>query len=176
MNSRTNPLENLLFPKEYDDSQEAIRLQLLEQYKLFVQTSESLVSRRQTVNTFFLSINSALLASIGILGRELLAIYFGGVVLLILGITGFILCIAWRRLVNSYRQLNTAKFQIIHLLEERLPASLFKAEWKALGEGKDKKKYNPFTKIEAMIPIIFCVLYGGCLLVGSLILLKIVKW
>ena len=87
MNSRTNPLENLLFPKEYDDSQEAIRLQLLEQYKLFVQTSESLVSRRQTVNTFFLSINSALLASIGILGRELLAIYFGGVVLLILGIT-----------------------------------------------------------------------------------------
>ena len=35
---------------------------LLEQYKLFVGTSESLVSRRQQVNTFFLAVNSILLA------------------------------------------------------------------------------------------------------------------
>lgn len=43
---------------------------LLEQYKLFVGTSEALVLRRQNVNTFFLSVNSILLAGEGLLLRE----------------------------------------------------------------------------------------------------------
>ena len=40
---------------------------LLKQYELFVGTSESLSSRRQGVNTFFLSVNSIILAAAGIL-------------------------------------------------------------------------------------------------------------
>ena len=40
---------------------------LLKQYELFVGTSESLSSRRQGVNTFFLSANSIILAAAGLL-------------------------------------------------------------------------------------------------------------
>ena len=44
---------------------------------------------------------------------------------------------------------------MIHLLEDQLPASVFKAEWHALGEGKDGKKYVAFTRTERYIPWVF---------------------
>lgn len=43
---------------------------LLAQYRLFVETSEALVVRRQRVNTDFLSVNSLVLAAAGLLLRD----------------------------------------------------------------------------------------------------------
>lgn len=69
-------------------------------------------------------------------------------------------CVAWFFLVHSYRQLNSAKYIVVGALEERLPASPYwKAEWRALGEGKDKAKYWPMTHLEAWIPAIFAAAY-----------------
>ncbi len=42
----------------------------LTQYRLFVETSEAFVVRRQGVNTFFLSVNSIVLAAAGLLLRD----------------------------------------------------------------------------------------------------------
>jgi hypothetical protein len=149
-------LESVLFPSGIDEQN---RSALLEQYKLLVQTSETLVGRRQTVNTFFLSINSLLLAAIGLFAKEGIPGPLTGFGVLALGIAGLVLCVAWRRLVHSYRQLNAGKFEVIHLLEKHLPASVFKAEWEALGAGRDKGKYQPFTRTEAAIPWVFGILY-----------------
>ena len=45
-------------------------------------------------------------------------------------------------------------------MEEKLPSSPYwKAEWKALGEGKSLKKYLPLTKLEQFVPILFAVIY-----------------
>ena len=71
-------------------------------------------------------------------------------------------CVAWGFLLKSYRTLNTAKFKVIGLMEERLPSSPFySAEWKALGEGKNWRKYVPLTPIETVVPVVFgfCYLY-----------------
>lgn len=69
-------------------------------------------------------------------------------------------CGAWFFLVRSYRQLDTAKYTVIGVLEERLPASPYwKAEWKALGEDKDKAKYWPMTHLEQWVPVIFAATY-----------------
>ena len=38
----------------------------MEQYKLFVETSERLVARRQVVNTFFLSVNALAPVRVGV--------------------------------------------------------------------------------------------------------------
>lgn len=43
---------------------------LFEQYKLFVETSERLVARRQVVNTFFLSANALALSALGLIAKE----------------------------------------------------------------------------------------------------------
>lgn len=125
---------------------------LFEQYKLIVGTSEALVSRRQQVNTFFLSINSIILAAIGLLTRENAANDIVGPALFLLGLSGAILCYAWSRMILSFRQLNRGKFDVINALENKLPARMFTAEWDALGRGEDPSKYKPFTRTEIWLP------------------------
>ena len=63
-------LEDLLFPDGPPPAGDRADRSLLEQYRLMVESSEGVVARRQTANTFFLSINSALLIAAGLLFRE----------------------------------------------------------------------------------------------------------
>jgi hypothetical protein len=50
--------------------------------------------------------------------------------------------------------------EVIGALEERLPASIYwHAEWIALGEGKDWRKFLPFTHIEQWVPVLFALVY-----------------
>jgi hypothetical protein len=39
----------------------------------------------------------------------------------------------WYRLVRSYKDLNSAKFKVIHEIEKSLPISPYDAEWEAVG-------------------------------------------
>lgn len=139
---------------------------LLEQYKLFVGTSESLVSRRQQVNTSFLSVNSIILAAAGLIIREKPADSIAAPLLIVLGISGIALCFAWRRMILSFGQLNQGKFDVILALERRLPARVFAAEWVALGQGREPEKYKPFTKTESLTPWIFGALEMLVVLAG----------
>ena len=142
---------------------------LLTQYRLFVETSETLGSRRQGVNTFFLSVNSIMLTIAGLLVRDGTASDLESGALVGLGFGGVTLCFVWLRLITSFRQLSKGKFAVIHALERRLPARVFTAEWVALGCGRDPAKYTPFTSTESRTPLIFGVLQ--ILLVGTGILM-----
>ena len=166
--SDESDFERILFPSGAVFAEEAGQSILFGQYRLFVDSSEKLVARRQTVNTFFLSINALLLSATGFIVKDVPqeGTAFAGV--LTVGVAGILLCITWRTLVRSYGQLNTGKFAVIHALEQHLPAALFKAEWHVLDEGRDKQKYTSFTKTEARIPIVFAVLYSLAML-GSVI-------
>ena len=132
---------------------------LLAQYRLFVQTSEALVVRRQGVNTFFLSVNSVVLAAAGLLLRDGMLSDLESFALICLSLGGGVLCFVWRQLISSYRQLSAGKFMVIHALERRLPARLFAAEWVALGRGEDPKKYRPSIGTEMATPWVFAVLH-----------------
>ena len=140
---------------------------LLEQYKLYVGTSLNVTERRNSANTYFLSINTFLFAALG-------AASAAGLGVLQLGWTFFVstagiaLCYYWFRLIQSYRALNKAKFRVIHDLEGNLPAKLFSDEWALLGEGKDNTRYHPLTSLEMKIPWVFVALYA-VLLIWSLI-------
>lgn len=139
---------------------------LLAQYRLFVETSEALVLRRQGVNTFFLSVNSLVLAGAGLLLRDGESSDIEAVVLIVLALGGASLCFVWRRLITSFQQLSHGKFDVIHALERKLPAQMFAAEWVALGRGEDPKIYRPFTKVESTTPKVFGVVQLLLLLVG----------
>lgn len=132
---------------------------LLEQYKVFLQTSEDLVSRRQNVNNFYISINSALMAAFGIIwALDILPIYkfFTG---MLLSIVGIILSISWIKLLASYGDLNSSKMKIISYIEKQLPASLYDAEWAALSDKLNKRKYVSFTNSEKRVPLLFIIVY-----------------
>jgi tryptophan-rich sensory protein len=173
VSEEAKPVNSVLFATGTDFSSPDRQRNLLEQYKLLVQTSESVVARRQTVNSFFFSINTFLLSAIGILWKAGLSDRFGGLGIVFVAFTGILLCVAWKTLVRSFRQLNAGKFEIIHLLEQHLPASIFKAEWEALGAGKDKSRYTPFTPTEGVIPLVFGALYALASLGGVLALLGV---
>ena len=134
------------------DSVSADTEKLFDIYKMMVASSEALVGRRQGVNTFFLTVNGALLTAIGLIlqgggEQHLLA---GGI--LVIAVTGGILSQAWKSLLKSFGQLNTGKFAVINRLEEVLPARAFSAEWKALAGGKNPAIYTSFTSREVWAP------------------------
>jgi len=136
------------------------RTAVLEQYKMYVEMADRISARRSLTNTFFLSLNTAIFAAIASrwTGTSTTLPWFLVFPLLAL-VTQ---CFAWFFLVRSYRQLNSAKYTVIGVLEDRLPASPYwRAEWAALGEGKDKRKYWPMTHLEQWIPILFALTYVG---------------
>lgn len=168
MTAGGSSLDGQLFPEGPPSPDERTQQSLLDQYRLLVESSERVVARRQTANTFFLSINSALLVVAGVLLREGdLTSVVAGTGGAVLSAIGFFINFAWERMVMSSRQLNDAKFKIIHLLEEHLPAAVFTAEWDALGRGDDPSLYRPFTVIENRIPKGLMVLYAAAAIAAT---------
>lgn len=139
---------------------------ILDLYRLYVQMADQISHRRQAANSFFLSIDTAIVAAIGYLMIEKHALPFKDLVFF-LPIFGGIISYVWYRLVRSYRDLNGGKFKVVHCLEQLLPVRPYDAEWKALGEGKDRKLYFPFTHIEMSLPWAFVFAFALILILIS---------
>jgi len=134
----------------------------IEQYKLYVETAERNSSRRLTANSFFLTINTGLSALLGYMTsfKEIdLA-----VAQLAVPVAGIVLSYFWYRLIISYREMNRAKFKVIHAMEKQLPFKAFDAEWEAVDHGNNFKKYCPYTNIEAAVPWVFICIHTLLLL------------
>lgn len=127
---------------------------LLEQYKIYVEMADRISSRRATANSYFLSVNSAILAFVGYATSKNSDEY-----LWLLAVAGIALSYFWRALIQSYKNLNTAKWLVVHEIEKRLPISPYDAEWLAMGEGKNPRLYRPITHIEVGVPLIFVLLH-----------------
>ena len=153
-------IEKHLFRGQGAPSDEPGKKTLFDQYKLFVDTMEKAVARRQTVNSFFLAANSILLSALGVMGKQAHTDKNALWVAVPLAAAGILLCILWRGIIGNYRVLNGAKFDVIHGLEHHLPAALFEAEWAVLTEGPASKKYTPISKTEGRVAIVFVVLYA----------------
>ncbi|MFI9029536.1 hypothetical protein [Streptomyces sp. NPDC053560] len=144
---------------DYSQAKEHYRQAILEQYKLCVEMADRVSARRNLTNTFFLSLNSAVVAIVAMVPTSRLArmsdwVLLSGLLILLAQ------CAAWWVMVRSYRQLNAAKYAVIGAFEEKLPAYAYsRAEWGALGEGRDWRKYVPLTHVEQWVPAIFSVSY-----------------
>lgn len=129
---------------------------LLEQYKLFVESSLKVSEKRISTGNYLLAVNSSLLTVFGIAST----LHVTGLWLLLIPITGTLVCATWFSLVASYKNLNSVKFKIIHELESQLPAALFRYEWHVCERGRGKA-YTPITQLERWIPLAFIGLYLG---------------
>ncbi len=134
---------------------------LLEQYKIFSQTAENLVERRQNVNSFYISANTALVTvggTIFAIGNEnnLLSVI---IVICALLFPGFLLNYSWYKMLQSYYINNQGKLKVLGMIEQKLAVSLYDAEWKAMKNRYSKKKYVSFTDNEKKLPFVFGVLY-----------------
>lgn len=157
--------ENLLDRKssllKFSEEQygEKFRDHCLEIYKTYIETADKISERRQKANSFFLSINTAIVGLISYLQAGSNKETFVGFYLLV-SIAGMLICYMWYRLILSYKQINSGKFKVIHQIEENLPLSPYEAEWESLGRGEDSKKYLPFTHVEILVPWVFLGLHA----------------
>jgi len=137
-----------------------------ELYKLMLDSSESLIQRRQKTNAFFITVIGSLLAIAGLL-VETGAVNSGSFGILYgFSVVGLLLCNSWRNLIDNYGKLNKAKFDVILRLEREFSAQIYSAEWIALGKGLRPQKYKSFTSTEKNVPLYFGLLILALTLVA----------
>lgn len=152
-------IDKATYPEKYVDH-------AFEQYKLYLEMADRISVRRQSTNSFFVTINTLLITIAGyVMAATTTETFF----YLLTSVAGCLICYIWYRVVLSYKNLNSAKFKVIHLIEKELPYRLYDAEWDAVGRGKDKKLYLPFTNLEMKVPWIFMSIH-------LLIILYIIPW
>lgn len=149
----------------FNDCNEAL---LIEQYKLFLETSETLVERRQKVSNFYILANTVLISITGtVISLNIDSMYIW-ILCGLLSFVGIIFAISWIKTVESYGNLNSSKMKIISMIEKRLPASLFDTEWEVLSDKLNTKSYVSFTDNEKSVPKMFLFLYS-VIIVGIII-------
>lgn len=135
-----------LINEEYGDT---FKKDLLEQYKLYVNTSLDVTSKRLESNKFYLTLNSVIFGF-----SSYMTILNQHYVIILFSIIGILTSFVWYKNILAYRELNCAKFKVIQKLEARLPARLFKHE-----EECYLDRYHELTSLEKYYPLIFIILY-----------------
>jgi hypothetical protein len=132
----------------------------IELYKLAVEMADRISARGGIANSFFLTINTGLAA---LLGGQQLRWYVAA--------AGIVLCVTWWALLKSYRDLNTAKFDVILAMESSLPTRVFGDEWERLKRDPVKlalrrdairswaAQYRELGRVERFVPWVFALIY-----------------
>lgn len=125
--------------------------QLLEIYKLTVEMSDRLSARRALANTFFLTMESTLLTVLGVwIGNgEKVSIRTASA----LAVVSVLIASLWWLQISSYRNINEAKFKVIHKIEKDLVFAPYTIEWDLIRAAR--KRHKDLTKTERYIPFAF---------------------
>lgn len=123
--------------------------QVMQQYKIIVDSAIQVTNWRHSANNFYLSVNTALLTIAAYLYN--LSPMTG----VIMGLIGFMTTALWHETIQYYRSLNKAKFSVIHEIEKQLPIAIFKLE----DEHFEKEERKKATAIESNISILFGIAY-----------------
>lgn len=145
---------------------------VMEIYKLAVEMADRVSARRAVANAFFLTVNTTLVAVVGLRsetpGSALLPVS--------VSIAGIAVAACWWFLLRNYRKLNEAKFDVINRIEtEHLPVKPFSDEWEVLSASDGQKRrltkiragLRQLGNVERIVPIVFGLLYV-MLLIGRL--------
>jgi len=139
-----------------------------EDYQIAIDHTEKLLDRRQTITSFYLSVNTAIAAAIGIILKDgqLTGWSLTGALLLLMAM-GFIACAIWRSLLRQYQIMLRWWFKQIRELEADRPdtAQLFSREYQELILGGVDRNAKPKAKIgltsrELALNWVFTGLYG----------------
>ena len=140
-------------PQDYGP---AYREHLLEQYKLCVEMADRVSERRMSANNYLLTVNAFLVTLYGL--ASALQVLQKQLWQYVVPVAGLLVCVTWFVLIRSYRQLNSAKFKVLHELESMLPTAPYDREWEWAEQGKGRA-YVPLSHIETYIPVTFAGLY-----------------
>ena len=132
---------------------ETFTADLLEQYKLYVQSAEHVSARRLASSRLLLALNAGLAALYGVRPAD-----FESGWAMTVPVLGIAVSLLWSRIIRSHKELNRVKFELIHEIERHLPAALYTCEWRLAEQGRGRS-YRAVTDIERWLPWIFLVLH-----------------
>ena len=155
----TSPHVNGVIRIPQDEYGATFTADLLEQYKVYVGSAEHVSARRIASSRLLLALNAGLVALYGFAP----AAFGEGWWAMTVPLLGIIVCLLWYRIIKSHRDLNRVKFQLIHELEQHLPARPYAKEWQLAEQGRGSS-YRAVTEVERWIPWTFLVLHGVLLL------------
>lgn len=138
---------------------------LMEQYKVMVNTTETLMNRRQTASNVFVGILSALISLVGssfALANKVTT----GIIFFAVGIITIILSMNWRKMLLDYNKNNEGKFAVINAIEKRLPANMFDSEY----NYNKLKNISSYATKETVLCKIF-TLIGSVVCVGGIVII-----
>ncbi|MFC9493451.1 hypothetical protein [Streptomyces sp. NPDC056982] len=136
-------------------------------YALAVEMADRVSARRGAANSFFLGIQTTLLAGVGLVDSTAHRVSWYAA--LTIALTGCTLSAFWWLQLRSYQLLNQAKFEVINKLEEQLPAKIYTDEWTSLKQRRRLRqfRYLELGETERLIPLLLAALHV-LLLVGRL--------
>jgi hypothetical protein len=123
----------------------------LELYKVTVEMADRLSARRGVANTFFITLESALSAALGVWignGEDLSM----RKAMALVAVSAMISILWWIQ-ITSYRNISTAKFAVIHEIEKELSFAPYTREWALI--KVEQKRHVDLTKSERFVPFIF---------------------
>ena len=155
-----------------DSYGDSFKADLLEQYKLYVQSADNASARRVASNRYLLTLNAALVALYGLQSAN-----FGqGYWTLLIPAMGLAVCLLWYWIIKSHADLNRIKFvDVIHEIETHLPAAMYTYEWHLAEEGRGKT-YRAVTRIEQWLPVLFALLHVALATMIFLAIAGVVDW
>lgn len=137
---------------------------VMEIYKLAVEMADRISARRAIANAFFLTVNTTLVAVVGLRSET----SSSALLPVSVCVAGIAVAACWWFLLRNYRHLNEAKFVVINKIEaEHLPVKLFLDEWAVLSGGettptrlaKIRAGLRQLGNVERVVPIVFGILY-----------------
>lgn len=129
--------------------------EVLEIYKLLVEMADRVSQRRQSANSFYLTVNTAIIGVTAYFAPDTKEVNTWAI-----SLAGVAICILWIRAVLSYKFLNTAKFKVITDLEGRLPVAAYKDEWEFL-KSANGRRHIPFHTTEVLVPFVFIFVHAA---------------
>ena len=133
---------------------ETFTADLLEQYKLYVQSAEHVSACRLASSRLFLALNAGLAALYGIRPEGFGQSWWAVAVPLL----GIAVSLLWSRIIRSYKELNRVKFELIHEIERHFPAAPYTCEWRLAEQGRGRS-YRAVTHTERWLPWTFLAMH-----------------
>lgn len=127
----------------------------LEIYKILIEMADRVSQRRQSANSFYLTVNTALIGGTSLMSKDGISAWSG----IALSAAGLSIALLWIRNIKSYKTLNDAKFKVITDIETHLSYQAYTKEWDFLDPDGDGKRHNPFHKVESLVPLVFITAY-----------------
>lgn len=147
-------------PTNYD--QDKYLSHLIDQYKIYVEMVDRLSARRVLVNNSFITLVGG--AAVAFSAARNYFPAFATVFQLGISFGTILIGVLWHQTIMYYRDLSSTKFEVIHEIEELLPAQPYRSESIKFIKVREKR-LNPLTRslsrMESILPIFVVLISMG---------------